>query len=271
MGGCETRLISDAPAGIDAFRSHAGIALALAELMRRESGGRSIALAGPWGSGKSTIVELLKESLDSKDEAVLVFDAWSHQGDPLRRAFLEEARRFLLRAQWIRQADLREEFESLSHRTNRSRTNVTSILGWGGGVMAVLVFLAALGVAFVSKFTPDQTGFWVGLVLFLSPLAVAFLMLIAFGICQLAARFYPEKVSTDRWQNPLVLLWKRTREVQISSGLQTPDPTSIEFASIFSRLLDQALQRKERRLVIVVDNLDRLDPEEARQAWSTME
>jgi hypothetical protein len=39
MGECETRLLSDAPANIDAFRSHGGIAQALAALIESEEGG----------------------------------------------------------------------------------------------------------------------------------------------------------------------------------------------------------------------------------------
>ncbi|MCK4546130.1 MAG: hypothetical protein KAW17_01700 [Candidatus Eisenbacteria sp.] len=98
MGKDETRstnLISDVPASKDEFGSHDRIAKAIVQLLRTESGGKTIGLQGTWGSGKSTVVNLVKEELDRDREkkqgevAVVIVDAWAHQGDPLRRTFLE--------------------------------------------------------------------------------------------------------------------------------------------------------------------------------------
>lgn len=88
---CPTKPLLDLPAGEDAFGPHERIAEAIEELIASEDGGKSIALTGPWGSGKSTVVSLLK-GLFRDDNRILkcevfVFDAWSHQGDPLRRSF----------------------------------------------------------------------------------------------------------------------------------------------------------------------------------------
>ena len=52
---------------------------------------------------------------------------------------------------------------------------------------------------------------------------------------------------------------------------QTPDPTSVEFESIFRDLLDEALEREDRKLLIVVDNLDRVEPSDALSIWSTLQ
>ena len=87
---CRTQLIPDTPAEVDAFGPHERVAKAIAELVRSEAGGKMIGLEGGWGSGKSTAVNLLKKELESDPNvAVAVFDAWAHQGDPLRRTFLE--------------------------------------------------------------------------------------------------------------------------------------------------------------------------------------
>src|SRR5690606_22069420 len=50
-----------------------------------------------WGSGKSCVVSMLKRRLEETHIGrigVYVFDAWSHEGDPLRRVFLEELTEF---------------------------------------------------------------------------------------------------------------------------------------------------------------------------------
>ena len=52
---------------------------------------------------------------------------------------------------------------------------------------------------------------------------------------------------------------------------QSPDPTSIEFESVFRGLLDEALEPEDRKLLIVVDNLDRVEPSDALSIWSTLQ
>ena len=52
---------------------------------------------------------------------------------------------------------------------------------------------------------------------------------------------------------------------------QSPDPTSVEFESAFRDLLDEALKPENRKLLIVVDNLDRVEPSDALSIWSTLQ
>ena len=89
---CLTRLLPDAPAETDAFGAHERIAQSIADVVHTEDGGRSIGLEGGWGAGKSTIVTLISKILGrtkDPDCRIAVFDIWAHQGDPLRRTFLE--------------------------------------------------------------------------------------------------------------------------------------------------------------------------------------
>ena len=89
-GDCGTRLLTDLPADKDAFGAHERVARAIADVVRTEDGGRTIGLEGGWGAGKSTVVKLLEQELaGDADSAAWIFDAWAHEGDPLRRSFLE--------------------------------------------------------------------------------------------------------------------------------------------------------------------------------------
>lgn len=99
---CPTKLISDIPDSKDYFGSHEKIASAIAALINSEQGGRSIALEGEWGSGKTTVVNILRGKLDEDNSVTLIpFDAWAHEKDPLRRVFLETIIRHLQKLGWI--------------------------------------------------------------------------------------------------------------------------------------------------------------------------
>jgi predicted KAP-like P-loop ATPase len=100
-GDCPTHLIADTPAGLDAFRSHQRIANAIAGLIQTSPGGKSIGLSGTWGAGKSTVVQLLRERCKSEQCEVWIFDAWAHEGDPLRRTFLESLIAALTTKEWL--------------------------------------------------------------------------------------------------------------------------------------------------------------------------
>ena len=66
---------------------HTSVSPALQKIIEsRDSGINTVGLFGPWGSGKSTVIENLKK--EYKSSHVFIFDAWKYQGDPLRRTFL---------------------------------------------------------------------------------------------------------------------------------------------------------------------------------------
>lgn len=85
----QPKLLSDQPETKDFFGTHTAIANALADLMLHDNEGRCVAIEGAWGSGKSTVIGILKSKLLGKAD-IFVFDTWSNQGDPLRYAFMGE-------------------------------------------------------------------------------------------------------------------------------------------------------------------------------------
>src|SRR5262245_5937401 len=90
-------LIPDIPASEDEFGVHENIANSIVDLVMTEDGGRTVSIEGKWGSGKSTIINLIRKKFsDNPTKLVFLFDAWTHQGDPLRRTFLETLIAFLI-------------------------------------------------------------------------------------------------------------------------------------------------------------------------------
>ena len=73
-------------------QTHERVSENLYQTIKDASKGVTIGLEGSWGSGKSTVIKLLKDKLAKNNEEktlFFMFDAWAHDGDPLRRIFLE--------------------------------------------------------------------------------------------------------------------------------------------------------------------------------------
>lgn len=71
---------------------HKDIAQTLVSIIKNCKSPFSIALDGKWGSGKSSVANLVLESLKKQENfSIVYFDIWKYEGDALRRSFLKEA------------------------------------------------------------------------------------------------------------------------------------------------------------------------------------
>ena len=66
---------------------HNKVAPALQEILENDSCVHTIGLFSKWGTGKSTVIEMIRGELKYP---MFVFDAWKYQEDSLRRIFLLE-------------------------------------------------------------------------------------------------------------------------------------------------------------------------------------
>lgn len=277
---CSTRTLSDLPATEDEFGPHKRVAQTLAELFQSSSeDGQTVALEGSWGSGKSTVVMLLRSELEGNDQIkVSLFDAWSHRGDPLRRTFLETLIDSL--GGWLRDPDKwAQEREEMSGRVRNTTSKETPRLTRLGIAFAVALLFVPVGVAisgFVSAFTLLESRQWLAITGgILSGLPL--LLLSIFVLALLVAWPWPwlrrklEAVLGEGPGHALVLLAGRTVTETDSRTYESPDPTSVEFAATFRELMGEVLAENDRRLVLVLDNLDRVDADDALAIWSSMQ
>jgi len=140
-----TILLDDLPSDTDSFGSHEPVAFAIGEMVAREDGGKAIALEGSWGSGKSTIISVLSERLKGQ---VFVFDAWAHEGDPLRRVFLERLIEFcwrkIDRCRWSKTRD------ELRCRRKVEKSRVLPQLSFAGGLVTLSILAIPIGAALIA-------------------------------------------------------------------------------------------------------------------------
>ena len=281
---CSSRVLSDEPAAEDAFGTggHRRVAESISSVVRTEAGGRAIGLEGSWGSGKSSVVAIALTDLeDASDPEVgaFVFDIWSHQGDPLRRSFLESLIERLIAWEWVDSATWERKRDELAGRRSEEKHRVVPQLTSWGLILALALLALPVGAGVLSAgltlLASDRTSAEstlgrapefvtvIGVGVVLAPVFVITAMLIW--------RFYrrsdSDGISSDL---PAFVTGQATTETQ-TIVTRTPDPTSVEFQHLFQQLMSDALTEPSRRILIVVDNLDRVDRDDALSIWSTLQ
>ena len=276
-------ILSDDPTAEDELgQAHLRVAKAIATLIRQGAdSGRSIALTGSWGSGKSSVIKMLSSLVEDPAEpdsgpSVFLFDAWAHQGDPLRRAFLE---RMIERLSSIdpafdhlywsektkRKISFREECtKELDLITGRRETSESHaerpLTNWGLWVAMTLVFCIPLASSVAAKFDVLhlKETWW------FAPLAlISLLAPIALG-----AIAWKKEKTPDVWR---ALFLREAHQDTSTTTVKTKEPSSVDFQRLFADLAGFFLNRgKDRRLIVVIDNLDRIDAASAVSMWATM-
>ncbi len=290
------RLLPDLPTTQDAFGPHAMLAEAIADLIKSEEGGKAIALEGGWGSGKSSVIEMLRQcfSSDAKSEvSIHVFDAWSHEGDPLRRVFLEDLTMFCSE-QFNAKAKEQWSERCRTHLTGRNRetkqtTTPTLRSSWP---LLSLAFLTTFPIAIallsgLARQNLSVPSIFTSLLVVLSVAALVPMLLVGLFIYCQWWPFWPfsswplnrlalfrnsaseseKREKAGRW---IALYAKKIDESTNTTAHESQGPTSIEFQQYFSSLASEFLNGGKRKLVLVLDNLDRVPPSTAKTLWSTL-
>ena len=280
---CPSRLLPDTPADADAFGSHERVARSIAEVVQTENGGKAIGLEGGWGAGKSTIVRLISQELsgsEKRSHKIAVFDMWSHQDDPLRRTFLENLIKQVQHLGWVHKEQWDRRIDELTKRRREDTTRVVPTLTSAGVGFAFALLFVPIGSALIAAGLSNLDSMDVlgqlKALLFSLGVALALLPAIYYGLLALAG-FCWRKRKGERSEKggglrslPALVTGQASTE-SLTVVTQSPDPTSVEFESMFRDLLDEALRPENRKLLIVVDNLDRVEPSDALSVWSTLQ
>jgi len=255
--------------------THEKIADSLFKLIKSEEKGISIGLEGPWGAGKSTVISILRKKLKESNSSILLiqFDAWAHEGDPLRRIFLESLIDEIKTEVRVGKKldDLKEKIAHRQKTTKIKTTRTTTALGkW----LSVAVFFVPIGVAFLSNVdysTVSLRGdlYWLfilGLLLSGAPLLVVMKNLIQI-LCNKEWRARGIFDSKN---------WSFLQDVadkDITQEISEEDErSSIEFEQYFNQIMQMVFENSNiKKIIIVVDDLDRIDKHDALKIWSTLQ
>jgi hypothetical protein len=276
-------LLPDDPSDADEFaaKAHETLADAIADLVVNEPGGRVIGLEGSWGSGKSTVVRLLTNRLHGNrssatlapESRAVIFDAWAHQGDPLRRSFLETVIEDLESVGWLSAQNANSFRSKLSGKTSTVHTKTTSRLSLEGKIASAAAVLLPLGaVLAANRFSHHHRVFLaLGALILVGPLLVVLVFVLAKAAGVALQNVKPggwrERLSTLR---PFGFFANEQDTDTTTTGIERGDPTSVEFEQLFSNALDASLT-DSRRLLLVLDNIDRVEASDAKKVLATMQ
>jgi hypothetical protein len=273
---CGTVLLDDVPEQTDAFSDqqqnlfgpHQTVAEVIAGMIQSPvPKGIAIGLEGSWGSGKTTVVKLLAAALkDAPNITLIPFDAWAHEGDTLRRTFLEKMIKHLKKIGWVNKETWDAELEKIAKRKDVTVTKqFPQFSGWGRAVGLLLLLVPLGGTLFGQALREPYTFTNTGHV------AWRFVIEFLFGLVLSFAPFLILLKKQARDKGVMELMISKVVTENRTETEKTPNATSIEFEEYFQMLMGEALKDESHRLILVLDNLDRVDTKEALSIWSTLQ
>jgi len=222
---------------------HDSVSPALLSIINNETCVHTVGLFGRWGTGKSTIVKLLKE--ESKESLKIIeFDCWKYEKDSLRRQLLLQIAKDLgLKKKEI--DEIEKEFyfsisEKVSERTKISWPQVKRV-GMYLIIPAVVILLLSWGIY------PDLAKQWKE---FLGT---------SLSLISASALFIWQFISSELKKIIMISPVTATKNQMDSPEL---------FEKSFTRILKRA--KTKNKVIIVIDNLDRVDSKVATEVLSTL-
>lgn len=268
-------ILSEEAVKQDAFahKTHENVAETLSSLItKKDSKGQTVGLEGSWGSGKSTVVSILKSKLEKTDSLYFYFDAWAHEGDPLRRVFLES----LIAQIGSNDPDLKTLSEKISNRRKVTKCKTQRHATLPGKILALSMLLVPLGAGIVSgidyssltlKWTGQVNGmFLLGTLLSLMPILT--LPVSAAWLHKHEKVGIRDLFKLKNWS----FLESNSEDETTQEISENEERSSIEFEGYFKTIMERLFSKNpDYKLVMVIDNLDRINPADTLKIWSTLQ
>jgi hypothetical protein len=265
------RFISDKPLGIDLFEgeSHDKIAASIASYITYETDNiKLIGLEGAWGSGKSNVIEILKNKYLKDTHQIFVFDAWGHQEDLQRRAILEELTSSLIESGTLPEKTTIENstgkevvtlwkdlLKNLLARKREIQTKEIPNLSTGLVLIISTIILTPIFKTIGELFDFNQ---------YLKILITAF----PFIVCSIWFLILLTR-RTLTFSELYAIYNNKKLENTIIESISEKEPTVNEFRRWMEHL-SRDLTANNKKLLIVFDNMDRLLPVKVKALWSSI-
>jgi len=241
------RFLSDAPASKDNLGSCKKTAESLLSFVLESEGIRPpviIGLFGPWGSGKSTVLNLLEDKAEQSDEVISIqIDAWKKSKESFLRDFLRVVTSNLYEKRLITD----EKKKNLIEKITKKQVDQTTTWELKSYVKRILIYV-------VVSFAILVPSVW-----------AIFYWMQRHDLITLAT-FPPGWVFQFALAGMVTFIVHLIiTEGKVQNG-STSEPTDMSdpfrFREIFSELIG-FVSATQKMLCVSIDNLDRCDPDEA--------
>lgn len=255
--------LSKADGGVSDFY-HKKIAPAVREILENESCVHTIGLFSRWGTGKSTIIEMVRDELKCP---MFVFDAWKYQGDALRRIFLIKLVDFLnQKGEKVDVSILDSVHKTIEISEQIKITDEIKIKHWPKRIFSLLkdswLFLASLLLL----------ATWIGLDLFFGDKNI---------VIQAIKNFAAVMGSFSLLGLFLVPLFTKVWERHVNRFMESLSPLStiktrvekeerLNSPEQFELLFQKIIEKINKKIIIVFDNIDRVQGDTAIKILSTI-
>ncbi len=294
-------LLNECVAQEDSYKNgtHQKIADTLHHLIESDNEAITIGLEGEWGTGKSTVINLLEKKINNgSDDKTLFFkfDAWSHDGDPLRITFLEKLIHQIKDELFAGGAD-EKTHEKLDELFIKATGKVKTITNTSvktstkfGKLLAASIMLVPIGSALFSKsYDYNNTSFIPykiiqeiysnGVTLNILEIIKSFVFLPTASVLLLLAPLLlllywvflvkgKDSIS-DKWE----FISSTSKDKVVQDIIEQGDKTSFEFERLFTQTIDLTVgdNKPYSKVIIVIDNMDRVSHDHAKNIWSTLQ
>lgn len=257
---------NEKPVDTDLFdgQGHKQVAQAIASVLLSDSSQHIIGIEGNLGSGKSTVISILQQDIVDKGFHVVTFDADQYQST-LKSALIlnieTELETLIGKKDKYKLAKLGSAVETALGKRLEYTKDTTSHISFSAIIFAFSLGVSALqlkpSLKFLVEFAKglpnlDKLSGWLSIALFASPILV-YLVLRVLG-CKTRLGDLVKRNSTDTISETIDVN-REVGAIELKEAFGT-----------FSNLIPE-----EKILLLVVDNIDRVSPNIARELWSDIE
>jgi hypothetical protein len=261
---------SEQPASQDVFpgSSHDKVASAISRHILSETPSKVIGLDGEFGSGKSSILNMLDAKLTAADPhyRVWFFDCEQNYQGSTKSNFIElftdEALKGLPAAGKEARTLKQSRDRALGRLFEYSKNTTSRVSAWAMALVASLFFSATSfrEIFALTRTSQDVSSAFLTIhtVSLLSPVLVLLLAKIW---------HWKVKIGGERWS--LLSLFKGSTHDHINEKIEVSKEVSP--LDLKQTLIEQLRVLADKHFVVILDNLDRLPKESLRSVWSDLE
>ncbi|AYD46391.1 P-loop NTPase fold protein [Arachidicoccus soli] len=259
------KFLPNLPCGEDLFegKSQDKIADNIITVLRNVSSCKIIGIDGPWGSGKSNLVQLVAKKLKPQYH-FFIYDAWGHQEDLQRRSILEELIQDLTNEQnSIIDGDWHEKLKILLSKRRETESKTIPKISYG--IIISIIAIIATPILKVAADSLSPQSWWRLPVVAIPALGMLAIFIYYFNDERKKAG---KKDSFKRALTRFCTIYQNRLEEEVRTEVISEEEPSVRKFINYMEDISKDLQQK--KLVIVFDNMDRLPHTKVQELWSSI-